>query len=385
MQKNQVTIVGAGVPGLCLALLLGNMGVNVTIMERGCLPTLCDVEKPTSRTAAFMNGSIDTLNRAGIVDDIPWLGTALKILRIIDDSQYPRGHKNMVEESFRAEEMGRDQFGYNIPLIPLTFAMSKDVRNHENITVIENVNVDQNHESILTADLVVGADGRRSTVRDWSGIQYDEKSYDQMAITCVISHSQSHNHTSTEFHRSGGPCTFVPNGEGQSAVVWVEKTQDAEQFMTLSKQAFVQALQERTRGVLGQIDLVVEPTAWPLMTLKAKQFMASKTALIAEAAHVVSPIGAQGLNLSLRDVSVLADLIENAIRNGDDIGGDKMLRAYQRRRQRDINTRHIGVDLFNQMVANDNVILREMRRLGLRAMRHIKPMRAFLMREGLGR
>ena len=236
---------------------------------------------------------------------------------------------------------------------------------------------------IVNADLVVGADGRRSTVREWAGINAAQKDYGQSAITCVISHSQSHDDTSTEFHRTGGPCAFVPCGDNTSAVVWVEKTDDANEFLKLPRAAFISALQERSRGILGQIDMIVDPVSWPLMTLKADRLIAPKIALIAEAAHVLSPIGAQGLNISLRDVEVLANTVLKAVKAGRDIGSMNVLKTYERRRHRDVTSRHFGVNMLNQMVANDNVILREMRRFGLRAIKYAGPLRKLLMKEGL--
>jgi len=175
----------------------------------------------------------------------------------------------------------------------------------------------------------------------------------------------------------------VPFGDNKSAVVWVEKTSDAEAFLKLSRDEFRHALQDRTRGILGKIDLEVAPESWPLMTLKANQMVADKTALIAEAAHVLSPIGAQGLNLSLRDVSALADIVINARDNGRDIGDVAVLKSYERNRRRDVAPRHFGVDILNTLVANDNIFVRGLRRFGLRAIRHIKPMRKILMEQGL--
>ena len=382
MQKSQITIVGGGIPGLALALILADSGLMVTVVDRRRLMTANEVE-PSSRTTALMHGSLDVLDRAGVWAAYRDQCARLKKLSIIDDSLYPRGANAMIQEDFRAEELGLDEFGYNVPLMPIMAILADRVKAHAGITVMEGVEIDPTHDVIVNADLIVGADGRKSIVRDWAGIGVSEKDYGQSAITCVISHSLSHNDTSTEFHRNGGPCTFVPFTEKQSAVVWVEKTSDADGFLKLPKVAFVNALQERTRGILGQIDLVVEPSMWPLISLRADKLTAPKTALIAEAAHVLSPIGAQGLNLSLRDVGALADLVVRAHQAGRDVGDASVLKAYEHHRQRDMMARHIGVDFLNQMVANDNLLVRGLRRIGLRAMRHLTPIRHILMQEGL--
>ena len=382
MGKSQITIVGAGIPGLSLALILAKSNFAVTIIDKYKLPVAGGV-KPSARTSALMQGSLEILSRTGIWPDFQNQCTALETLSIIDDSVYPRGAGDMIREDFKALELDLTEFGYNVPLIDLTSALAELARKHGDITIMDGVEIDQNHNAITDADLVVGADGRNSIVRKWSNINTTVKKYDQTAITCVISHTLTHNNTSIEFHRSGGPCTFVPHGEGQSAVVWVEKTKDVTAFLKLSRDEFIRALQDRTRGLLGQIDLVVEPESWPLMTLKANQLTAPKTVLIAEAAHVLSPIGAQGLNLSLRDVGALADILINAHDLGCDIGNQSILKSYERNRRRDVVPRHFGVDMLNQMVANDNVFVRGLRRFGLHAIRHIKPIRKILMEHGL--
>lgn len=382
MQQSKIIIVGGGIPGLSLALILADNGFMVTVVDKFPLLTSKTI-KPSARTTALMQGSLKILERAGVWPECQRLCTPLSQLSIIDDSAYPKGSGNMIREDFKAEELGLGEFGYNVPLLPMTVALADRARAHKNITIMEGIEIDQNHDAIQTADLIVGADGRNSIVRGWAGIDADVKHYDQTAITCVIGHSLSHENTSTEFHRSGGPCTFVPHGDNQSAVVWVEKTVDADVFLNLPKHEFVKALQDRSRGILGDIDLIVAPESWPLMTLKAKRLTASKTALIAEAAHVLSPIGAQGLNLSLRDVGALADVVIKARDAGRDIGEARVLKSYDQNRKRDMAPRHFGVDMLNDMVANDNLFVRGIRRLGLRAIRHAGPIRKILMEQGL--
>ena len=121
----------------------------------------------------------------------------------------------------------------------------------------------------------------------------------------------------------------------------------------------------------------------PLISLEARRLVADKTVLIAEAAHVLSPIGAQGLNLSLRDVDILADTIVNALKAGQALGSKAVLQSYERKRLRDIQSRHYGVDILNRIVANNNPLLRRVRRIGLKALGFGGPVRHILMQEGL--
>lgn len=382
MEKSKVTIVGGGIAGLSLALILADHHVDVSVIEKGSLPFVRDI-KPSARTAALMTGSLSVLERAGVWPEIRTYCAPLETLTIIDDSAFPRGTDTMVRQEFQSSELGQAAFGYNIPLGMLSAFLAEAVRGHTHITLKENKTALQNDPLITGADLVVGADGRESSVRKWRGIGADIKDCGQKAITCVISHSLPNNYTSTEFHRNGGPCTFVPMAEHKSAVVWVEKSTDSDRFMTLPKASFVEALQQRSRGILGKIEMDIEPQSWPLSVMRARRLTGAKTVLIAEAAHVLPPIGAQGLNLSMRDVNLLADTIMNAVKTGQDIGGEVVLAAYEKSRQRDIAMRYHGVDLLNSMVANDNPFIRGLRRIGLRGLSIATPLRHYLMSEGL--
>lgn len=382
MTQNKITIIGGGVPGLTTAILLAKAGCEVILVERGTLPTQADI-KPTSRTAALMNSSIAVLKNTGAWQIMAEYATPLTGLSIVDDSRFPRGGDRMIRQDFKAHETGQTEFGFNIPLLPMTAVLAEKAKVTENLTILENTTVTQDHPAIMNANLVIGADGRKSVVRKWAGIGVREHGYDQSAITCLITHSLPHHNTSTEFHRGGGPCTFVPAGEKMSAVVWAEENDQAEEFLKLPKDAFLQALQERSRGILGQItDVIVAPSVWPLMMLRADALVAPKTALIAEAAHVMSPIGAQGLNLSLRDVDDLVTCLKEAMQTGQDVGGITVLKNYERLRRADTGLRVRGVDMFHRIVANKNPILAGLRRFGLQALDFAPPLRGFLIEEG---
>ena len=209
------------------------------------------------------------------------------------------------------------------------------------------------------------------------------KKYDQSAITCLINHSRSHSNTSTEFHRENGPMALVPLPGNQSSVVWVEKTETAQDLIKLKKQDFEQTLQDKTQDILGGITLEVGPECWPLCSIQAESLTASRVALIAEAAHVMSPITAQGLNLSLRDVAALAESIVDAARLGLDIGSQSVLRTYEKRRRIDIETRVFGVDTMNHVVSTDILGLKRLRRAGLKSLDTLYPLKTLAMQVGL--
>ncbi len=384
MKTRDVVISGGGVPGLILGSLLGQAGLSVAILEPAPIPALKDI-KPSGRTAALMNDSLFILEAAGVWDSVCDQATDLKILSIIDAGS---------REDFKADELGQERFGCNIANDLLRTQCAQRVRQIKSVEIIQaslkdaiadtaGIVVTQSDGSHLKAALLIGADGRKSAVRELAGIKAHEHDYGQMAITALLAHSQPHKNTSTEVHRPGGPFTLVPMARKTSSLVWLEKTGDAERALALPRQGFEQHIQDLSEGLLGEISLLTSPEAWPLKVLKAKTLTAPRVALIAEAAHVISPIGAQGLNLSLRDARALADEILQAQSYGLDIGSKAVLQRYERHRQADIALRTAGTHAFNEIVASANPALSSARRAGLKLIASLPPLRALTMREGL--
>jgi 2-octaprenyl-6-methoxyphenol hydroxylase len=168
-----------------------------------------------------------------------------------------------------------------------------------------------------------------------------------------------------------------------SSVVWVDETAAADTMMAVSKRAFEQALQDRTRDALGGVRMIGTPSCWPLTGLAARRLIAPRAVLLAEAAHVLHPLGAQGLNLSLRDVAALAETIADAARLGLDIGARTILERYEKRRLADIGSRTWGTAGFNSLVSQRAPAIQGLRRAGLRVVNTVTPLRHFAMQQGL--
>lgn len=382
MTKCDTLIVGGGAAGLVLALRLAKAGLDVAVTDTAAAPPPLKKSESDSRTVALMGGSVDIIKDTGIWPHIAPLSNPLAHMAVVDDSRYPAGTDNMVEQVFSATELGRPEFGWNIPLAPLRAALYEEAKKQKNITWFWETPF-ENAKNRISAKLIIGCDGRNSAVREAACIKTTRRAYGQKAITCTFKNARSHNDTSVEFHRTGGPFTYVPLPDNHCSVVWVEKSADADAFLKLDRQAFTEALEARTRGRLGKIKLVTNPSAWPLEYLRAEQLTAPRIALAAEAAHVISPIGAQGLNLSLRDVACLAGIIIDAHENGLDVGSPTTLARYEKARKGDVLTRSFTIDLANQAVASDTTLLRSLRRLTLRALSLPGPWRQLVMKKGL--
>jgi len=388
-QNTDILIVGGGAPGLSLAALLGKAGLDVTIADKSPAPALKQA-KPDGRTSALMQASVNILKATGAWDDAAPFGAALQTLRIVDDS----GTGEPVQVDFKADEIGFTEFGINMPNEPLRAALGEAVKKIKNVTFIKagltqyttsdfGVTATFDSGESVTAKVIVGADGRGSPTREIAGIKIWQRDYKQHAITCLIDHTEPHGNISTEFHRPSGPFTLVPLPGNRSSVVWVDYKEQAAGFMELSPHAFERALQERSRDRLGDISLASTPQSCPLQALKAKSLTGKRMALIAEAAHVLHPMGAQGLNLSLRDVAALAEIIADAVRLGLDPGSAAILDQYERRRRQDVLSRVIGTDGLTRIVSNDFGMLRGLRRIGLKTLDNVSPLREFAMHQGL--
>lgn len=390
-----ILISGAGVPGLALALILGRAGLRVCVIERNAPPAPDAPPKAEDgRTTALMDGPLQVLKRTGVWDDLRAHGETLDILRIIDDNLAGQGAKP-TQVDFHARDIGLPAFGINFPNRNVVRALLGAARDMPNITLLAPATLQSYRAGaagveavledgrVMRARLLVGADGRESAVRTLAGIDVDRQDYGQSAITCLIAHSKAHDNISTEFHRPGGPFTIVPLQGKRSSIVWVEKTDDAERFMAIRKDAFEQALQDRTAGMVGKITLETTPVCWALSGLRARRLTAPRVALIAEAAHVLHPLGAQGLNLSLRDVGALADHVLEAARLGLDIGSKVVLDGFESARRADIWTRKQGTDGLNRLVSNDIGLLHNMRATCLKTMGRVGPLKRAAMRFGV--
>jgi 2-octaprenyl-6-methoxyphenol hydroxylase len=231
--------------------------------------------------------------------------------------------------------------------------------------------------------LAIAADGRNSAIRAAAGIDTRTWSYGQVAIAADFRHSRPHANITTEFHRRAGPLTVVPLPGDVSSLVWVETPIEAKRLVALEEKAFLGELSARLQGLLGQLCDLGPRAVFPLMGLQAEHMGRKRTALVGEAAHVIPPIGAQGLNLGLRDAACLADCASAAHAEGADVGADAVLGAYQASRAPDVLSRTVFVDLLNRSLLLDFLPAQALRGLGLHLLANAGGLRRLLMRGGL--
>ncbi|MGY9053216.1 MAG: FAD-dependent monooxygenase, partial [Rhodobacterales bacterium] len=231
--------------------------------------------------------------------------------------------------------------------------------------------------------LLIGADGRNSQTREAMGIPVQTWRYGQKAIAMAVYHTLPHDNISTEIHRTGGPFTTVPlpdhDGNHMSSIIWMETSAKANVLFEMDETNFNSMLNSRSCGILGNIRLASRRNLWPIITQRAKRLTGQRYALLAEAAHVIPPIGAQGLNMSLNDLATILELT-----NTHELGSVSHLSAYEKARKKDINFRINGVDALNRAAMTDNKSFLALRLKALQTLHGFTPLRKTLMKAGLG-
>jgi 2-octaprenyl-6-methoxyphenol hydroxylase len=310
-------------------------------------------------------------------------------MRIIDDT---RRLFRAPEVCFAASEIGLHAFGYNIEnrfLIAALEARACELgalaRISDQATAVEitddHVTVRCTAGETVSGRLAIGAEGRHSLCRSAAGIEMRGRTYAQTALTCNFGHRRPHQDTSTEFHAESGPFTLVPLPQRRSSLVWVVDPTEIGHLSMLSDTDMALEIERRSHSILGAIEVEPGRGAFPLAVAAATRFGARRVALIGEAAHVVAPIGAQGLNLGLRDAATIGELVVAAHRDGHDVGD--LADRYDRTRRADTTSRMLAVDLLNRSLLSDFLPLQGARASALFLMERVGLLRRAIMREGV--
>jgi 2-octaprenyl-6-methoxyphenol hydroxylase len=379
-------VVGAGPAGLAASLALAHVGADVALIG----PPTAGPAKET-RTAALLASSVDFLKALGVWETLLPFAAPLKAIRIVDAS---RSLLRAPDIEFQAGEIGLDAFGFNIPNTILTETLLTAAKKALRLVVPANVarialgsdeaRLERSDGGAIRAKLVVGADGRNSICREAAGITVRQWRYDQAAIASSFCHSLPHDGVSIELHREGGSITSVPLPDPHaSSLIWVGSTSEIAGLMARDENGFRQALDDRLGGVLGSVSAAEARASFPVGGLAANTLAARRTALVGEAAHILPPIGAQGLNLGLRDAAALADCVADALARGTGMGDDGMLSAYTRARMLDVVTRSFGIDLLNRSLLTNFLPLQAARGAVLHGLNAFAPLRRAAMRIGL--
>lgn len=394
VQEFNIVVAGGGLAGLCAAVGFGAAGRSVLCIDPTPPVTNRDDDGADLRTTAILQPGQALLDRIGVWDRLAPFASDLQVMRIVDAGGQEIAPRLACD--FDAEDIGDLPFGWNLPNWLLRRELLAHLETLNTVTLqfgmgVASVTARMNEARLrlsdgqmVSAKLLIGADGRNSTVRRDLGIGVRSQSFNQKALAFAVTHPKPHENVSTEIHRSGGPFTLVPlpdhDGQPCSAVVWMERNAEADRLLTLNDNAFNAEASARSCELFGPLTLASRRSIWPMLAQVADRFAGSRTALMAEAAHVVPPIGAQGLNMSLGDLACLLDLSAEAT----ELGHADMLTKYDRARRPEVTARVLGVGLLNRMSMVETQGLRDLRKAGLGLIYGLSPVRRVMMKAGLG-
>ncbi len=248
----------------------------------------------------------------------------------------------------------------------------------------EGIDVELADGGTIAASLLVAADGARSRLRERAAIPTHGWDYDQSGIVVTVGHERDHEGRAEEHFLPAGPFAILPLKGKRSSLVWTEKRAEAARIVALSDDEFLLELEQRFGLHLGDIKVLDKPRACPLSYFVARSFIAERMALIGDAAHVIHPIAGQGLNMGLKDVAALAEVIVDAARLGIDIGQADVLERYQRWRRFDTMAMGVATNSLNFLFSNKSTLLRTVRDIGLGFVDRTPPLKSLFIRQAAG-
>lgn len=379
-KRFDVLIVGAGVTGLTVAALLAqgqhSDRLQITVVDAAPRPVHVVDDDVALRVSAIASGSaglLDTIGAWSYVHETR--ASAYERMRVWDESS---SADSATALRFDAAEFAVPQLGFVVENVLIQHAL---------LQVLDKLDVKLKFDTTidaLDADLVIGADGARSFVRDRVGIKTHDFPYGQTAYVTHLRPEKSHQKTAWQRFTQDGPLGMLPLSDGRISVVWSTHDALAERAKSASDAELGEILSAASDYVLGDLDVAGPRGGFPLCARHAEQYVMPGVALIGDAAHAVHPLAGQGANLGLQDAATLANVIDQALGNGEHPGDRPVLRRYERARKGENATMLHLMTGLNRLFATDSAVVQELRATGMRLFNYSGPIRDHAVKVALG-
>lgn len=390
---SDITIVGGGLNGPALACALADGGFRVCVVDAA--PKAARGRSGfDGRGYALALASERLLSAIGVWEKVQ--GHAQPILEVkITDGAVDTGPGPWVLH-FHHAEIEEGPMGFVVEDRYLSRALTKAMADHPRIshmpdTTVVAQDIGPAHAEValregerITSRLLIGADGRQSGVAQRAGIKRQGWRYGQTALVCALEVEHPHDGIAYQYFLPSGPLAILPLPDNRVSIVWSETDDMAAAINAMGDAEYLEMLRPRFGDFLGQIELAGKRFSYPLSLSLTESFIAPRIALVGDAAHGVHPIAGQGLNLGLRDIGALAEVLIEAKRRGEDIGAADVLARYQQWRRWDTSVMSIATDGFNRLFSNDNKGLRTLRDVGLGVVNAMPGVRRRFIREAAG-
>ena len=391
-EKFDVFIVGGNITGLICAIALSQNKIKV-----GCCDPNIDINNFNSedtRSTAILRSGKKFLENLNIWTNLKNSCLPLDKMEIIDDNKIFKKFSLFENYIFDSQELLEKPFGWNVKNNVLKRTLVELVKKSKNIKFFSNqsfekllikkqtITINLSKEKIET-NFLIGADGLNSKVKQSIRVKQTLLNTRQKALSFQIEHEKSHKNISTEIYKEGGPLTFVPTKAkdkmNYSSVIWMNHSKESEKLYNLPKHEFEKQLNKRSLGIYGKLNLKSNINLWNVNTMFVENLCYKNVILVGEAAHVLPPIGAQGLNTSLKDISILMEIFQNK----NELSYQELALKYETKRLPDIKKKIFSILLLNEVVKSNSIPVMFIRRFGIEMISKIGFLRKNIMRFGL--
>ncbi|OKH87584.1 UbiH/UbiF/VisC/COQ6 family ubiquinone biosynthesis hydroxylase [Thalassospira sp. TSL5-1] len=381
-------ILGGGLAGASMAMALAHGGLRSVVIDREDPKTLLAANHD-GRTCAIAAASRAVLDVTGVWQYMRDEAEPIIDIRIADG-------KSPLYLHYDHRDVGSEALGYIVENRVTRQALYRAMAESDLVTLMAPASVagiSRNSAAmvmtledgrVISAPLAIGAEGRKSLLRQWAGIKTYSWSYKQSAIVCTVKHERPHHGVAVEHFLPAGPFAILPMTDNRSSIVWTEETAFANYMVGQSDDVFLDELHQRFDGYLGDLEVIGPRFCYPLGLQHAYQYSDARIALIGDAAHGMHPIAGQGLNMGIRDVAALAEILVNARRLGRDIGMQDVLGDYEQWRRFDNTVMLAVTDATNRLFSNDVAPIRMARDAGLAVVDKIPALKRTFMSHAMG-